>query len=205
MASLDASNGTGTHSVSESASDNDASIFVKWDNAVAANYVAVYELTSNGCVFEDAISGFNIVINAKPIVALVMADTQACSSDDILIDINVTSATSVNSPWTLTLNDGTRDIDFIFYEGTEPANASNFDQSISINAASGSFSHQFVASGVNYQNLLGTGASVDYVFTATQFDDVVTATEPIDSGDISGTPVTATVNPLPTIGTMAQN
>ncbi len=194
-------NGTGTHTVAE-VSDK-GSIVVLWDNVQAENYVAVYELSANGCINDNVIGGYEITIGAKPFIAIALADDQICSVDKIFIDVTITNGTS---PWTLTLNDGADDKTFYFTTGNVASVTGTYDVVVPdvVVDVDGKFTYSYEATGYLYT---GPGASNDYTFTVNQFDDAVTLAELNDQGQIEAGKgaVTATVYPLPTIGVMAQD
>lgn len=190
--------GAGTHAVSETA--NQGSVFVKWDDIQADNYVAVYEISSTNCITTDIIQGFKITVSSKPQVEIASADLDACSTDIIPIDITITNGVS---PWTLTLNDGTADKTFYF--STDDVSAiSSYDVVEQVVLGAGSdFTYAYSATG--YLNTKVDGTDETYTFTVNQFDDAVTIVEPLDNGTIVTGTVSATVHPLPVVGTMVQN
>lgn len=200
-ATLVETNGTGTHSVSESA--NTGSIIVQWGAEDGTQkYVAVYELTSTSCIVTDQIQGFKVTVGSKPTLALALTDLEACSTDLIPIDITVTNGTS---PWEVVINDGTDDKTFYFSTDADLSAISGYDVIQTVVPASGTFTYNWGASG--YLNTNTNGADVTYVFTAQSIDDAVTKLETNDTGIIvSGSEsVTSTVHPLPVVGTMAQD
>jgi len=66
---------------------NWSEIWVKWDDDLTAGYIAVYELSPNGCIANNAITGFNVsnldVINAW----FTQAAGEVCSTDEVILKI----------------------------------------------------------------------------------------------------------------------
>ena len=197
-------NGAGTHSVLEA--DNKGSIVVKWsaEEVGVQKYVAVYELSSTGCILNNAIAGYKISVGTKPTLALAMTGTEACSSDDIAIDLTVTNGTS---PWTVVVNDGTKDITFYFSTGDVTGSTEGDYRATVTQDASKVFTYSWAAPGADYLNTNTNGADVSYTFTAKSVDDAITSAETNDTGVIvpGSESVEATVHPLPVIGTMGQD
>lgn len=198
-ATLDETNGTGTHSILEV--DNKASIIVKWD-AEDGNqkYVAAYEISSTNCITTGDIGGLKISVGTKPTITLASTDLDACSQDGIPVDITITNG---ESPWIATINDGTDNITFYF--STEDVSAvAGYDHIAQVAVSSNAFTYNWNATG--YLNTNVDGSDVTYTFTATKVDDKITSAEANDTG-IIGTEdsVTATVHPLPVVGTMGQD
>ena len=200
LATLNAANGDGTHSILEA--DNKASIIVKWDAADATQkYVAAYEISSTNCITTGDIGGLKITVGSKPTITLASTDLDACSQDGIPVDITITNG---ESPWTATINDDSGDITFYFSTG-DATGVTGYDHVISnVNVVSNAFTHNWNATG--YLNTNTNGVDETYVFTATKVDDKITTAENNDTG-IIGTEnsVTATVHPLPVVGSMGQD
>jgi len=192
-------NGAGTHTVDKVT--NTASIVVKWAAEDGTpKFIAAYELTADGCITNNQIGGLKISVGAKPVITLASADLDACSQDLIPIDITITNG---ESPWEATINDGTDDITFYF--STDDVTAiTGYDHKAKVTLTGTSFTYNWSATG--YLNTKTDGTDETYVFTATKVDDKITKAELNDTGLIGvDKSVTATVHPLPTVGTMAQN
>nr|WP_320117179.1 hypothetical protein [uncultured Marinifilum sp.] len=199
LATLDNSNGVGTHSILEV--DNKASIIVKWDAENGdQKYVAAYEISSTNCITTGDIGGLKISVGTKPTITLASTDLDACSQDGIPVDITITNG---ESPWTATINDGTDDITF-YFSTEDVSGVVGYDHVAQVTVASNAFTYTWNATG--YLNTNVDGSDVTYTFEATKVDDKITAAETNDTG-IIGTEdsVTATVHPLPVVGTMGQD
>lgn len=194
-------NGTGTHSVA--ATGNKGSIIVLWgaDDGIQ-KYVAVYELSANGCILNNTIQGLKISVGSKPTLALALTDKDACSTDIIPIDLTVTNGTS---PWEVVVNDGTKDITF-YFSTADVTGVTGYDHTAKVtpNAATKAFTYNWGATG--YVNNNTDGTDLTFTFTSKSVDDAVTKAETNDTGILVTGKITdtATVHPLPVAGSMVQ-
>lgn len=174
---------------------NSSEIWVKWDDVFTTGYIAVYELSPNGCITDNIITGFKVsnldVINAW----FTQATDDACSTDDVAIQINLSvdpSTTNINAdkyyPITIAYTDNADDQPaLIINKGDVTVAGGNFYYTLTAThtyTVSADEMHTFVLSSVKDKN----GAIGGILNDATHFNTIAIG-----------------VHRLPTIGVMVQN
>lgn len=83
---------------------NSSGIWVRWNDATGGNvgYIAVYERSSNQCVFDGQINGFKHTILIPPEVWFTVNTRQECSDQTYAVDIQFDKLDQLSYPYTLT-------------------------------------------------------------------------------------------------------
>lgn len=169
---------------------NSSEIWVKWDDDMTQGYIAVYEVSPNGCIADNTITGFNVsklnVVNAL----FTQATSEGCSADNIALSVELSidpDATNWEKYYPLTL-DYTID---------------GVDASVEIAAGDVSIEAPYTYNlDINPNNTVAAASTDDvHAFILVGIKDKNNA-----PGTFSGiTQHDVTIHHLPQTGTMAQN
>ena len=166
---------------------NSSEIWVKWDDAFTKGYIAVYEISPNGCIADNTITGFN-VSNLNVVNALfTQATSEGCSDDNIALSIEL----SINPVG-----------DVNYYPLTLDYTIDGTPASVEINAGDVSVGAPYTYNlDINPKNTVAVASTDDvHAFILTGIKDKNNA-----PGTFDNTIHDVTIHHLPQTGTMAQN